>query len=104
MSRHGPLSMKSFLISLLHEAYDSKQNDLTMADLKSIAAEYSMRLDDVVSTLVELESEGGWCYRDEQGQAAVIESDLQEGEARLSDVELGRLGGSWRPVIVECQD
>jgi len=99
MSRHGPLSLKPFLISLLHEAYDDKQGSLQMADLRALSAEYSMRLDDVVSTLIELASEGGWNYLGENGEVVVLSDALAEGEARLSDDELKALTGSWSPVV-----
>jgi len=101
MSRHGPLSLKPFLISLLHEAYDDKQANLQMADLRELAAEYSMRLNDVVSTLIELASEGGWHYQNENGDSITLSEELPEGEARLSDGELKKLTGSWAPVIIE---
>ncbi len=99
MSRKGPLSLKPFLISLLHETYDDKQRELQMSDLMMLAAEYSMRLDDVVSTLIELTNEGGWSYQDENGQA--LAEELMNGGARLSDDDLKNLGGSWRPTMVE---
>jgi len=99
MSRHGPLALKPFFISLLHEAYDDKQGSLQMADLRALAAEYSMRLDDVVSTLIELASEGGWNYLDEHGEIVALSKTLVEGKGRLSDNELKALTGSWSPVI-----
>jgi hypothetical protein len=99
MSRRGPLSLKPFLISLLHEAYDDKQGSLQMADLQALAAEYSMRLDDVVSTLIELASEGGWSYLDMNGEIVALSQELAEGEGRLSDDELKALTGSWSPVV-----
>jgi len=99
MSRHGPLSLKPFLISLLHEAYEDKQASLQMSDLQALATEYSMRLDDVVSTLIELVNEGGWHYQDEKGQPVVLADELSEGEVRLSDDDLKKLTGDWSPVV-----
>ncbi len=101
MSRHGPLSLKPFLISLLREAYDDKQGNLQMSDLKALAAEYSMRLDDIVSTLIGLTNEGGWCYQDENGQSMAIDSELLQGRGRLSESDLEKLSGAWRPIMVE---
>jgi len=103
MSRHGPLSLKPFLLSLLHEAYDDKQDNLLMVDLKVLAAEYSMRLDDVISTLIDLTNEGGWCYQDENGQSIELGDTLLGGKARLSEGELQSLTGSWRPVVTETE-
>ncbi len=101
MLRHGPLSLKPFLISLLHETYDDKQASLQMADLRALAAEYSMRLDDVVSTLIDLVNEGGWHYQNEKGESTALSEELSEGKARLSDSDLNKVTGSWSPVIVE---
>jgi len=100
MPRHGPLALKPFLITLLYEIYDDKQGSLQMADLRALTAEYSMRLDDVVSTLIELASEGGWNYLDENGEIVALSEALVEGEGRLSDKELKTLTGSWSPVVV----
>ncbi|MBL1260062.1 MAG: hypothetical protein COB33_005970 [Thiotrichaceae bacterium] len=101
MKRHGPLSLKPFLTSLLHEAYDDKQANLQMADLRALAAEYSMRLDDVVSTLIDLVNEGGWHYHHENGEPTPLSQELSEGEARLSASELNKMTGSWSPVITD---
>lgn len=99
MSRRGPLSLKPFLISLLHEMYDDKQKNLQMSDLTALAAEYSMRLDDVVSTLIELTNEGGWSYQDKNGQSLEMDSDLLGSEARLSQEDLKKFSGSWQPAV-----
>ena len=101
MLRHGPLSLKPFLISLLHETYDDKQTNLQMADLRTLAAEYSMRLDDVVSTLIDLVNEGGWHYQNVYGESTTLSEELSEGEGRLSDSDLNKMTGSWSPVIAE---
>ncbi len=101
MSRHGPLSLKPFLISLLREAYDDKQDNLRMSDLKALAAEYSMRLDDIASTLIGLTYDGGWCYQDENGQSLEIDNELLQGAGRLSESDLKKLSGTWRPIVVE---
>ncbi len=98
MPRHGPLSLKPFLITLLREAYDEKQANLQMTDLRELAAEYSMRIDDIASTLIDLTSEGGWGYQDDNGEPIEIASDLLAGEERLSDCELEKLSGTWRPI------
>ncbi len=101
MLRRGPLSLKSFLISLLHEAYDDKQANLQMADLRALAAEYSMRMDDVVSTLIDLVNEGGWHYQNENGEPTTHSEALSKGVDRLSDPDLNQMTGSWSPVVVE---
>jgi len=101
MTRHGPLSLKPFLISLLREAYDEKQKNLQMADLQALAAEYSMRLDDIVSTLIGLIHENAWCYQDDNGQALTIEDDLLDGKRRLDKDDLKKLNGTWRPSTLD---
>jgi len=101
MSRSGPLSLKPFLISLLREAYDDKQGNLQMADLQVLAAEYSMRLDDIASTLIELINEGGWCYQDENGEPVALATDLMDGKDRLTDDDLKKLTGTWCPIVAE---
>ncbi len=102
MARHGPLSLKPFLISLLREAYDDKQGNLQMTDLQALATEYSMRLDDIVSTLIGLIHDETWCYQDENGALLTIESDLLDGKRRLDENDLKKLNGTWRPVIADA--
>ncbi len=101
MPRSGPLALKPFLISLLRETYEDKQENLIMADIRGLAADYSMRLDDIVSTLIVLTSEGGWHYLDDNGQPVAIADALLSGEARLSDEDIKKLNGSWCPAMVE---
>lgn len=102
MARHGPLSLKPFLISLLREAYDNKQGNLQMTDLQALAAEYSMRLDDIVSTLIGLIHDEAWCYQDENGAPLMIENDLLDGKRRLDEDDLTKLNGTWRPAIADA--
>lgn len=98
MTRHGPLSMKPFLINLLCEACDERQSGLTLSELEEIAKAHSMRLDDIVSTLVDLVNEGSWRYFDQNGEPCEIDAALKDSDTRLDNNELAKLVGSWRPA------
>lgn len=99
MTRQGPLSLKPFLITLLCEACEEKKRGLTMDSLETIAEEHSMRLDDIVSTLISLVNDGSWCYVDQSGESLEIEAGLMDSKQRLDKEAIAKLTGSWQPVI-----
>jgi len=85
------------LEALLREECQKRGEDLTLNDLRLIAAIHSVRLDDILDSLCELVQHGVWDYQGDNGVDRNL-CKLLKANHRLNDEQLKRFEGLWRPV------
>lgn len=89
------------LAALLNERYRKSGRPLSLLELKRIAGQFALRLDDILDTLCKLCRHGQWRYLQPDGEGGDPDGDacrLLEANHRLDHSQLERLGGSWRPA------
>lgn len=89
------------LEALLNEECHKRGSDLSLNDLRLIAGNHGIRLDDILDTLCELTLHGAWSFQgSEPGHEAIDEPlcKLLKANHRLNDAQLKRFQGAWRPV------
>ena len=104
MGKPGPDEIPDWDVALESLIRDEAMNTgaaLTMDDFKRLAREHSIRLDDIMATLVQLVQHGRWQHRvtDQQGEI-VAEEKLQElyVYSRVDEKMLEQYVIQWSPV------
>lgn len=87
------------LEALLAEECRKRGGDLSLNDLRLIAASHGIRLDDILDTLCQLTLHAVWDFHGTTaGHAAIDEPlcKLLKANHRLNDEQLKRFEGAWR--------
>ena len=87
------------LEALLSEECRKRGGELSLNDLRLIAGNHSIRLDDILDTLCQLTLHAVWDFHGStKGQEAIDEPmcKLLKANHRLNDEQLKRFEGSWR--------
>ena len=87
------------LEALMREEYDTI-GPLTLADVERLSSHFSIRFDDMVTTLFELVLLKQWYYQDRQGKLQSIsdsEIDRLFSKGRISKKDLVHFDGFWSP-------
>ena len=89
------------LASLAKDAYGRKAAPLKLEDFHDLAREHSIRLDDIMETVLLLTIHGQWKYCDAAGQEQKLDQETLDGlyvKRRLSEKDLSVFNGGWQPV------
>ena len=89
------------LEAMVKDEYAKLGRPLTLDDYRRLAAQYTIRLDDIMVTLLELCIQGKWQYRDEAGKPQKItrqQFTRLTAAGRLSDEDLKTFTGGWTPL------
>lgn len=89
------------LEALVKEEHGKQGKPLTLEDFRRLANQYTIRLDDIMATLLELAVHGRWRYCNPQGIPQIItrdEVDALHKRGRIQEADMQAYGGSWHPV------
>lgn len=89
------------LEALLSEECGKRGQDLSLNDLRLIAGNNGIRLDDILDTLCQLTLNGRWDYQGASPENAGYDEKfckLLKANHRLNDEQLKRFDGLWRPA------
>jgi len=90
------------LEAMIKEEHGQLGRPLTLDDFRRLAQQYTIRLDDIMVTLLELCVRGLWHYQDADGKQLKITrqrmTQLTAGGRRLNDADLKSFSGGWTPA------
>lgn len=88
------------LAGLAEETFSTKGSGLKLIDFKKLAADYNIRLDDIMITMFQLVIHGEWTYENKDGKPQDITQDTLDNlyvNRRLTELDLQDFTGSWQP-------
>ena len=88
------------LAAMAHDACKHKAAPLTLDDFHQLAAEYAIRLDDIMETMFLLVINGEWRYTDTSGIEQQLNQETLDKlyvKRRLSEKDLATFDGGWEP-------
>jgi hypothetical protein len=74
---------------------------MTLNDFRELARQHAIRLDDIMETMFQLAINGEWIYSDSDGRVQPLDQSTLDSlyvKRRLSEQDLQRFNGSWRPA------
>ena len=88
------------LAAMARDACKQKAAPLTLDDFHRLAAEYAIRLDDIMETLFLLVINREWRYTDASGNEQQLDQETLDKlyvKRRLSEKDLATFDGGWEP-------
>ncbi|WJW75402.1 hypothetical protein QVG61_13075 [Thiohalobacter sp. IOR34] len=88
------------LEGLARETCQRLDRPLRLDDLRQLARQHAIRLDDIMVTLFQLVIHGQWQWLDAEGVAQSLEQETLDRlyvNRRLTEQDLIDFGGSWQP-------
>ena len=89
------------LAALAADEYRRTGKPLTLDDFRNLAKTYSIRLDDIIETMLLLAVNREWAYTDPAGIVREINQDRLDSlfkKRRLNEDDLANIDGTWQPA------